>query len=272
MITYIYTITIVVGTVLLAFITNRFMSRYIAKIKADSDSDPTTFQFMRRILLIGIYLVGISLAIYTVPDLRNVAQSMLAGAGIAAVAIGFASQAALSNIVAGIFIVIFKPFRIHDRIVVKDTITGIVEDITLRHTVIRNFENRRVVIPNSIVSAEVIINSDLIETKVCRWVDVGIGYGADIDLAKSIMAEEIANHPLSIDNRSEEDKLEGVPRVPVRVMSLGDFSVGLRAWAWAVDSADGFAMHCDILESIKKRFDAEGVEIPFPYRNVVMKS
>jgi small conductance mechanosensitive channel len=60
--------------------------------------------------------------------------------------------------------------------------------------------------------------------------------------------------------------------VPVRVLSLGDFSVNLRAWAWTQNSADGFVLTCDLTESIKKRFDAEGIEIPFPYRTLVYKN
>jgi small conductance mechanosensitive channel len=134
--------------------------------------------------------------VYAIPSLRTLAKSLLAGAGIVAVAIGFASQAALSNIIAGVFIVIFKPFRVKDRVTVKDTINGVIEDITLRHTVIRNFQNRRVIIPNSMISEEIIVNSDIIESKICKWIEIGISYGSDIDLAKSIMAEEAQNHPL----------------------------------------------------------------------------
>ena len=191
---------------------------------------------------------------------------------IAAVAIGFASQAALSNIIAGIFIVIFKPFRVNDRIVIKDTISGVVEDITLRHTIIRNFQNRRVIIPNSLISEEVIVNSDLIDQKVCQWIEVGISYDSDIDKAKQIMAEEVEKHPSFIDNRTEEMISEGEPLVKTRLISLGDFSVNLRAWAWAKDQAEGFTLQCEVLESIKKRFDAEGIEIPFPYRTLVFKN
>jgi len=71
---------------------------------------------------------------------------MLAGAGILAVAVGFASQAALSNIISGVFVVIFKPFRVGDRLKINE-LTGVVEDITLRHTVIRDLENKRIIIP-----------------------------------------------------------------------------------------------------------------------------
>jgi small conductance mechanosensitive channel len=259
-------------TFLVGFLFNRFTRSYIKKSALILDNDPTNYQFLRRALAIVIYLIGFSLAVYAIPSLRTLAKSLLAGAGIAAVAIGFASQAALSNIIAGVFIVIFKPFRVKDRVTVKDTITGIIEDITLRHTVIRNFQNRRVIIPNSMISEEIIVNADIIESKICKWIEIGISYGSDIDLARAIMADEAQKHPNCLDNRSEEEIAEGAPKVMVRVLALGEYAVTMRAWVWAEDSASGFVMECELLESIKKRFDAEGIEIPFPYRSLVFKN
>jgi small conductance mechanosensitive channel len=165
----------------------------------------------------------------------------------------------------------FKPFRVNDRIILRDTLSGVVEDITLRHTVIRNFENRRIVIPNAIISNEVLINADLGDEKICRFLEIGISYDSDIDLAKKIIFEEVRQHKDYYDVRTLEDILNGIPEVTIRVISMGDSSVNIRAWVWAVNSATGFAMHCDLLESIKKRFDKEGVEIPFPHRTIVEK-
>ena len=150
--------------------------------------------------------------------------------------------------------------------------TGIVEDITLRHTVLRNFENQRIIVPNSIISEEILVNPDFINDRICKWIDIGISYDSDIDLAKEIMRDEVERHPSYLDPRSPEDIEAGEPKVVVRVLSLGEYSVNLRAWAWAKDSPEGFAMSCDLYESIKKRFDREGVEIPFPYRTLVIKN
>ena len=233
-------------------------------------NDPTNYKFLQHAIVALIYIVGFSLAIFSVPKLKALASSFLAGAGILAVAVGFASQHALSNIISGIFIVIFKPFRVNDRLEVKG-LTGIVEDITLRHTVIRDFENKRILIPNSVISDEVLINSDFAEDKLCKWIDMSISYDSDIDLAKKILEEEVMNHPLHIDPRTPEDIAKGIPEVMVRVISLGESSVNLRAWAWAKDAPDAFMMNCDLIESIKKRFDREGVEIPFPHRTLVYK-
>lgn len=259
------------GTILLAFILNRFMRRMIRRSTQQMNTDPTNYQFLRHSLTFIIYIVGFSLAFYTIPGFKTVAGSLLAGVSILAVAVGFASQHALSNIISGVFIVIFKPFRVNDRLRIRDTLHGIVEDITLRHVVIRDFENRRIIIPNSIIADEVIINSDFGDGKICKWIEIGIGYGADLDRAKDIMREEVLSHPMHIDARTPEQIEKGVDEVPVRVIALTDHAVTLRAWAWAKNSADAFSMGCDLMETIKKRFDAEGIEIPFPYRTVVIK-
>lgn len=260
-------------TVIIASITTRIINLMIKRTKeAEDNEDVTNLVFFKRSVIVLIYLTGISFAIYMVPQLRVIAASLLAGAGLFAIAIGFASQAALSNVVGGLFIVMFKPYKIGDRIQVRTDLSGVVEDINLRHTVIRNFENKRIIIPNSVISNEVVINSNYEDNRICKWIDLGISYDSDVDLAKKIMKEEVLNHPMSVDNRTEEQKEEGEDIVPVRVVMMGESSVNLRAWSWAENPPDAFIMGCDLLESIKKRFDKEGIEIPFPYRTLVYKN
>lgn len=261
---------ILLGTITIAYLVNRFFKKLIRKSTESLKNDPTNYQFLRRAIVSLIYVVGIGIAIYAMPNMRALASSMLAGAGILAVAVGFASQHALSNIISGVFIVIFKPFRVNDRIKLG-TMGGVVEDITLRHTVIRDFENRRILIPNTVISNEVIVNADFGDDKICKWIDLSISYDSDIDLAKKIIREECLNHPLLIDPRTELQIEQGEVLVPVRLLTLGESSINLRAWAWAKDNADAFVLGCDLFESIKKRFDQEGIEIPFPHRTLVYK-
>ena len=148
---------------------------------------------------------------------------------------------------------------------------GTVADITLRHTVLRNFENKMIVIPNAIMNKEKLINFNLNDLKICERIQIGISYDSDVDLAKKIMREECEKHPMIFDNRSAADVLDGKPIVRTALVSLDDSSVAIRAWAWARNYSDSFNMRCDLLESIKKRFDKEGIEIPFPHRTVVFK-
>lgn len=124
-------------------------------------------------------------------------------------------------------------------------------DITLRHTVLRNFENKMIVVPNSIINKEKLINYDLGDRRCCEWIEIGISYDSDIDLAKHIMREECEQHPNLIDNRSQLDLYNQVPKVLVRVTNLGDSSVIIRAWAWAMSFSEAFVMKCDLYEAIK---------------------
>lgn len=270
--TQIQTLLLFVGiiflTFILAYLVNRIFTGVIRRSTDEMRNDPTNYIFLRHAIIAIIYTVGFGVAIYVVPSLRTLARSLLAGAGILAVAIGFASQHALSNIISGFFIVLFKPFKVHDRLEVKG-LTGFVEDITLRHTVIRDFEHRRILIPNTVISDEVLINSHFVNDEIRRRVDINISFDSDIDLAKKIMKEEAEKHPLHIDARTPQQVEDGQPDVLVRVINIGEYALKLRAWTWAKNAQESFILNCDLLESIKKRFDKEGITIPYPHHVVV---
>lgn len=218
-----------------------------------------------------IFLFGGILIAFSIPALRSVAQSALAGAGVLAVVIGIASQEVLANIMGGTFIVIFKPFRVGDTVQIN-TVSGQVEDITLRHTVVKSFQNQRIVIPNAVINKEQIINYNLHERKVCEWIEIGISYDSDIDKALAIMQEEAMNHPYFYDNRTESEINREEPAVRAKVLGLRESSVVLRAWVWARNYPAGFNLRLDLYKSIKERFDREGIEIPFPHRTIVLNS
>lgn len=262
---------IILMTVIIVIIFKKTFKKLIDHSSEKLNNDPTNYKFLLHAISALIYIVGFSIAIYSIPYLRTAAQSMLAGAGILAVVIGFASQQALSNIISGVFIVIFKPFRVNDRLQIRETMNGIVEDITLRHTVLRDFENKRIIIPNSVMSNEIVVNANFSDNNICKRIDISVGYKADLKKAKEIMKDEVLKHPDFIDNRTSLELQNGEDIVPVRVLDLNEYSITLRAWAWTVDPASAFVMGCDLLESIKLRFDDEGIEIPYPYVNNVIR-
>lgn len=264
-------IIILLITVIFQKIVRRLFERFVKKSSKFIKVEATKYNFLKHLMTAMIYLVGIGAAIYAIPQLRALSVSLFAGAGILAVIVGFASQQAFSNIVSGVFIVIFKPYRVGDRIKIGADVSGVVEDITLRHTVIKNWQNIRIIIPNSKISDNTIENMDIGDQKICKWVEFGISYDSDISKAMGIMREEAEKHPNCLDNRDENEKKNKDPIVRVRVLGFGDSSVNLRAWVWAQDAGKGFAMACDLNKSIKERFDKERIEIPFPYRTIVYK-
>jgi small conductance mechanosensitive channel len=192
-------VIIIIVTIVFTRIIRYLLKRYLDDASAKLKIDPTRYKFYRNALDVIIYILALFAIIYSIPGLRHIGATLFAGAGIFAAVLGLASQQAFSNIVGGVFIVIFKPFRVNDIIKVGNNPFGMVEDITLRHTVIRSFENRRIIIPNSIIGNETILNSSIVEERVCNFIEIGISYDSDIDKAMNIMRDEALKHPLCID-------------------------------------------------------------------------
>ena len=262
---------IVIGlvTFFIYFFVNKAVNRFIRKHAEKDHFDATNSKFLQRILSTLIVLIGFGFIIFLIPSLKHIATTLLAGAGVIVAVIGFSSQQVLANIISGIMIVVTKPYRIKDIVSLRD-ITGVVEDITLRHTVIRNYENKRVIIPNSVMNSEVIINANLVENICCQWIDVAVSYSSNLQKVKAVLMEETMKHPLLHDHRTKKQKENGEDIVKVRVISLDDSSIQIRAWAWTANPTDAFILKCDLNEQIKERFDKEGIEIPFPYQNIIL--
>jgi small conductance mechanosensitive channel len=159
-----------------------------------------------------------------------------------------------------------------ERVRIGQLYTGDVEDITLRHTVIKDFENRRIVIPNSVISNETIINSTLTDEKICVFVEVPIAFTVSVDKAMKIIEAECLNHPHCIDNRTPEELTKGEGQVMVRIISFGDFGLQLRAYAWANNPTLAFELKCDVLKAIQHQFLKEQIEFGYPGRVLITKS
>ncbi|MCB9185489.1 MAG: mechanosensitive ion channel family protein [Flavobacteriales bacterium] len=260
---------------LLAFVLTLWVRRLIHRFVSDSSLfmkvDATKYSFIKNAASLIIFSLAVFIIIYSIPEFRTLGTTLLASAGVATAVLAFASQAALSNIVSGVFIVIFKPFRVDDLIRIEGDKAGVVEDITLRHTIIRDFQNQRIIIPNSVISSQTIVNSHIEDERFKRQIFFGISYDSDIDTAFKIITEEAEKHPYFLDGRTKEEKQSGWPAVKCRVVGFGDSSVNLRADVWSNSPEESWELFCDLNKSVKERFDKEGIEIPFPYRTVVYK-
>jgi small conductance mechanosensitive channel len=258
--------------ILIAMFIHKIVRFYIDKKldKLQDNDDKTKLAFLQNTLKLLVFMVAGFAVILSIPQFREFALTLFASAGIFAAFIGLASQKAFANLVSGIFIVIFKPFRVGDVIEV-DGHLGEVKDITLRHTRILNYENRSVIIPNSSIDSSVIKNSSFPENKVCRYFEVVITYSSDIDTALKILEEEVSKHRLYLDYRSYDDIQKENPKVRLRTLRLTDDGVMLRANLWARNFDDVFDMHTELNKTVKERFQKEGIEIAYPHRVVIMK-
>ena len=197
----------------------------------------------------------------------------LASTGVVTLAVSLAAQDAVGNFVNGLMIIFFKPFKIGDLIRIEsENISGTVEDIALRHTVVKTFENTRVIIPNSTMNSTVLENISLTNEQKANFLELDISYESDVDRAMSIISEEAAKHPNFLDIRTPNEIENGVPAVVVRITGFLDNSVHLRATLYSKNNSEGFAMLCDLRYTIKKRFDEENIEFPYPHRTIILKN
>ncbi len=179
--------------------------------------------------------------------------------GLTSVAIGFAFRDILQNFLAGILILLTEPFRIGDQIVFKD-FEGTVEDIQTRATMIRTYDGRRVVIPNSELFTNAVLVNTAFEHRRLQY-DVGIGFGDDIDTAKRLMLEAIRG----VDGVMQE------PAPDALVMELAESSVNIRVrwWINPPKRADALATQDKVISAIKQQLVANGIDLPFPTRQIL---
>lgn len=223
--------------------------------------DEAVVRYIMRIKNLLIFLVAGLFYASLVPGLRALMGTIMAGAGITALVVGFAAKSTLANLISGLSLAVYRPFRIGDKVTLENEY-GTVEDITLRHTVVRTWQNRMLIIPNEKLDNMTLINYSIIDPRILCTVGLGVSYDTDIDLARGLILEEANNCP---------HRMEGADDPWVRVISHSDFSIGLRLYVWVPDVDASWMAKYWLLENIKNRFDREGVEIPFPYRTVVYK-
>ncbi|MEJ5209798.1 mechanosensitive ion channel domain-containing protein [Denitratimonas sp. CY0512] len=240
-------ITLIIGLWLI----NRFVNVLDAKL---GKKDPTLNKFLCGLINAVLKI----LLLISVASMVGIATtSFVAIIGAAGLAVGLALQGSLGNFAGGVLILIFKPFKVGD-VIEAQGFLGSVREISILYTVVDTFDNRRVVIPNGELSNSSLTNMSVYDTRRCDM-KFGIGYNDDIDKAKSICKRLIEE-----DERALKD-----PAPLIVVGGLGDSSVDLTVRAWT-KSGDLWPFYWDMQERVKKAFDAEGISIPFPQRDVHM--
>ena len=222
--------------------------------------------FMNSIIQGIIYVAGLILAVSRVPQLSRLTTTLLAGSGIVALVVSLSAQESFGNIVSGLFISLFRPFNVGDRIkLVSSGVVGYVESITLRHTVIKTMTNTRITVPNSVLNKEIIENSNLVETIASYYVDVSISYESDVERARRIMADIVGSHPLYVDVRKSKSE----EKVPVLMRAFESSGIALRARVWTRTVDDNFKACSDIRLELLRQFKNAGIEIPYTKIKIV---
>ena len=261
---------ILLTALIITKVINRTFSGAVKRLRDAKNPNAAVVAFLRYAVLLVVDIVTFISVVASVPALRTVLGSLLTAGGALAIIAGLAAQDALGSVASGIMILVFKPFIIGDIVNISSMgVTGTVEDITLRHTVIKTYESKRVIIPNNTMNGAVVENFDYAEKMVCLMMDVGITYESDLEKAIVLLAEEVEKHPSYQDVRTPAQKAAGDPLVVVRVHELGDSAVILRVWLWGADNGAAYRMKCDLNRLIKKRFDEEDIFFAYPHMEIV---
>jgi small conductance mechanosensitive channel len=249
----------VIGAVVIIIVgkwASRVVSNITKRLMTRGKIDEILVSFAGNLVYIAFLAFAIIAAL---GQLGIQTASFIAVLGAAGLAIGFALQGSLSNFASGVMLIFFRPFKKGDY-VEAGGVSGIVEDIQIFHTALKTPDNKAVIVPNSGITGGNITN---FSAKEVRRVDMVFGVGYDDDLKK---VREILEDIL----RDESRIIENPPHT-IAVLELADSSVNFAVRPW-VNTADYWNVYFDITEEVKLRFDAEGISIPYPQRDVHMHS
>jgi small conductance mechanosensitive channel len=245
----------VIGAIVI-FILGRWVAMGVAnlikRVMIRSKVDDTLVSFVRNLSYIALLAFVIIAALN---QLGIQTASFIAVLGAAGLAIGLALQGSLGNFAAGVLMIIFKPFKVGDFIEGAGT-AGTVEKIEIFTTQLKSPDNKTIIVPNAKMTGDNIVNYTMKGTRRVELV-FGISYDDDIDKARSIIQEVI----------DQDERVLKNPEPQIVVAELADSSVNFKVRTWT-SSDDYWSFFFDTTEKVKKRFDAQGVTIPFPQRDV----
>ncbi len=243
-----------IATLIIGIWLAKIISKFVGNTLKKKEVDETLSKFLVSLVKIGlIAFVVISAA----AQIGIQTASFVAVIGAAGLAIGFALQGSLSNLAAGVMLIIFKPIKVGDYINGGGA-EGVVELVGIFVTTLVTLDNKVIYIPNATLTSGNIVN---VTAKDTRRVDMvfGISYGDDIDKARSAINEVV----------NANSKILKEPKPDILVSELGDSSVNFNVRPW-VNTTDYWDVYFNVTEKIKKKFDEQKISIPFPQRDVHM--
>jgi small conductance mechanosensitive channel len=241
-------VVLIVGLIVIKLIT-----KALVRVMKKGNVNESLIPFLKSMTNI---LLKVMLVISVMGMVGIQMTSFIAVLGAAGLAVGLALQGTLQNFAGGVMILLFKPYEVGNFIEAQGFM-GTVKEIQIFTTVLTTPDNRKVIIPNSPLATGSITNFSAMPTRRIDFA-FGIGYGDDIDKAKDIL--------LKMAQKDERVLKEENPPA-VMVDALGESSVNLKLRIW-VKSEDYWSLWCDTQEGVKKQFDAAGISIPFPQRDV----
>jgi len=230
----------------------KLVRRGVMRMMERAKVDATIIGFVSNIAYIALLAFVVIAAL---GQLGIQTTSFIAILGAAGLAIGLALQGSLANFAAGFLMIIFRPFKVGD-FIEGAGVAGVVEEMQIFTTTLKTGDNKIIIVPNAKLSGDNIINYSARET---RRVDMTVGVAYDADLSK---VKEVLNEIIS-----KEERILADPAPQVAVAELADSSVNFIVRVWT-STSDYWGVKFAVTETVKNRFDAEGIGIPFPQRDI----
>lgn len=250
---------------LLAWLIGRGLRLAVPRVLARGERDHfdrTGVRFLAQLARFAVYIVAFIAYAHLVPAFSGMGVAGLASVSVISVILGLAAQNTLGNLIAGISLLLYRPFRLGDRLQLTAPTgleTGTVESLTLGHTWLRTDDNRRIVIPNSLMASQTTINMTGTDPRMICSVPVGINYDSDIDKVRAVLLDLAARHP----------RVTGV--CGCQLTQLVGSGLVLTLEVWCADALTATWLKYDLLELVWKRFALEGIHLPRPTTLVVMQ-
>ena len=248
----------ILGALLIMFIgfkIARVIANLYEKSRAAAKLNKTVRNFLKNIIKIALYVSVVIVALVVLGFELSVFSAAIASLGVT---IGLALQGGLSNIAGGVMVVAFKPFELGDYVETGD-VSGTVTDIGIFYTTLTTPDNKKVVVPNGIISNSVVTNYSTHETRRIDF-DFAISFDTNIDDAKRVL--------MACAKSDERVLTDPAPRVVIVAHGENSVTIQLRVW---INNADYWDVNFDMLELVKKTFDDTGIEIPYNQLDVHIK-
>lgn len=254
-------ITLVINKIVCAFIDKRTS-------KSKNKDLKTVFIFAKKIIKVFIMFIGIVIALYQFSIFSTLSITLLSATGVLITVIGLALQDSLGNIIGSFEIIMNKPFSVGDFIKLPEKgVSGTVEEVCLRHTVIKTVNNQREIIPNGMLKDLIIENTNFKDNEMVLMEEYAISYDADVENAIEILKEELVRI-CKIEFKGANKNVE-FPKV--RVVKWDSSAIKLRAYVWGNDLGEAYDNLFELNKSLKVRYNKAKIEIPYDYINVVNK-
>jgi small conductance mechanosensitive channel len=241
---------------IIIFVVGRWIAKalknVIKRMMAKGNVDEILVSFVGNLTYIALLAFVIIAALN---QLGIQTTSFIAIIGAAGLAIGLALQGSLANFAAGVLMIIFRPFKVGDYIEGAG-VAGAVEKVHIFTTQLKTPDNKTIIIPNAKIMGDNITNYSAKDTRRVDMV-IGVGYGDDLKKVREILEDILA----------KDDRILKDPAPTIGVLELGDNSVNFAVRPW-VKREDYWGAYFDVTETVKRRFDEEGISIPYPQRDV----